>query len=220
MRLAVDRRHLHRAVSGWLRNALPWVALQGSSGIDGYKVRIGWLAVAALARRAAVTLLNKRFGKAVENADRSTSSGSLQAPMTQPVHLPSRYRGSQKHKNRPIAERKGTLCPEWTHGTSVGDFRNDPFTHSWSLTQAHTLFEHAVQSVGSKCCFATANGIAFEAKPTADGTWHGYPIPWESVPAEVLQQWIDSKKVTGRQVRKFWRRDKGDLHWAIEADAT
>ena len=204
---------------GWLRNALPFVALQGSSGIDGHKVRSGWLAVAELACRAAVTLLYKRFGKAVDNVDRWTSSGSLQARMTQPVPLPSRYRGSQKHKNRPIAERKGTLCPEWTHGTAGSDFRNDPFTHSWSLTQAHTLFEHAVQSVGNKCCFATANGIAFEAKPTGDGTWHGYPIPWESVPVNVLQQWIDSKMVTRRQVKKYWRKDEDDLHWAIEANS-
>ena len=138
--------------------------------------------------------------------------------MHQPVASPSLYRGSQKHKSRPIAERKGTLCPDWTHNAADGAYRNDPFTHSWNLTPAHTLFGQAIQPPGSRRRFATANGIAFEAKPTGDGTWHGYPIPWESVPASVVDQWVDDKKVTPRQVKKHWRKGEDDLRWAIEAD--
>jgi hypothetical protein len=138
--------------------------------------------------------------------------------MSQPAAPLSAYRGSQKHKNRPVAERKGTLCPEWTHQSADGGYGSDPFAHSWSTTQAHTLFQQAVQPAGSKRRFATANGIAFEAKPTGDGTWHGFPIPWEAVPEEVLRQWLASEKVTRRQVRKHWHKDKDDLSWAIEAD--
>ncbi|MEY4414827.1 MAG: hypothetical protein RIQ53_2120 [Pseudomonadota bacterium] len=59
--------------------------------------------------------------------------------------------------------------------------------------------------------------MAFEAKPTEDGTWHGYPIPWETVPAEITDQWIDEGAVTKRQIKKFWQKDRDDLHWAIEA---
>ena len=57
-----------------------------------------------------------------------------------------------------------------------------------------------------------------DPRPTGDGTWHGYPIPWETVPAEIMRTWVDCKKVTPRQVKKYWRKDKDDLHWAIEAD--
>lgn len=127
------------------------------------------------------------------------------------------YRGSQKHKNRPTEERKGTLCPEWTHETAAGGYRSDPFAHDWSATQAHQLFERAVSSGNQRRRFATASGIAFEAKPTEDGTWHGYPIPWEAVPAEIVQQWIANGDVRQRQIKKNWRQERGDLYWAIEA---
>jgi hypothetical protein len=130
---------------------------------------------------------------------------------------PVLYRGSKKHKNRPTDERKGTLCPEWTHATAVGGYGHDPFAHSWGETRAHQLFEHAVVSANSRRRFATACGMAFEAKPTEDGTWHGYPIPWETVPAEITDQWIDEGAVTKRQIKKFWQKDRDDLHWAIEA---
>jgi len=139
--------------------------------------------------------------------------------MNQPVAPPLLYRGSQKHKNRPIAERKGTLCPEWTHHVPIGSDLRDMAAHPWGCTQAHSLFQQAVELAGSWRRFATANGIAFEAKPTGDGTWHGYPVPWETIPVDVLQQWLNDKKVNRRQVRKHWRKDEDDLHWAIEADS-
>ncbi len=132
----------------------------------------------------------------------------------QPTSL---YRGSRKHKNRPTEERKGTLCPEWTHATAAGGYRNDPFAHKWEATEAHKLFARAVSSGNARRRFATASGIAFEAKPTGDGTWHGYPVPWEAVPAELVQKWIDGGEVHQRQIKKYWRKDQDDLHWAIEA---
>lgn len=125
------------------------------------------------------------------------------------------YRGSQKHKNRPTEERKGTLCPEWTHAALTGGYRHDPYEHRWEETQAHRLFEGAVLGANGRRRFATAAGIAFEAKPTEDGTWHGYPVPWESVPADIANKWIDEGLVTRRQIKKFWQIDKDDLHWAI-----
>lgn len=126
------------------------------------------------------------------------------------------YRGSQKHKNRPTGGLKGTLCPEWTHMTAAGGYRSDPFAHNWEATQAHQLFERAVSHEGGRR-FATAQGIAFEAKRTGDGTWHGFPVPWEAVPPEIVQKWKEDGDVTRRQITRYWKKDPDDLQWAIEA---
>lgn len=93
------------------------------------------------------------------------------------------YRGSPKHKNRPSQGRKGTLCPEWTHVAGVQSFNGEP--HPWSVTVAQALFATSTHGVDGRR-YATARGIAFEAKPTGDGTWHGFPVPWESVPPAIL----------------------------------
>jgi hypothetical protein len=69
------------------------------------------------------------------------------------------------------------LCPDWTHDTSSGHYRTDPFIHDWADTKAHRLFEMSTALPGAERRYATAHGIAFEAKPTNDATWHGYPIP-------------------------------------------
>jgi hypothetical protein len=135
--------------------------------------------------------------------------------MSQPNSHLSSYRGSQKHKNRPTSERKGTLCPEWTHTTPSGGYGTDPFDHSWAHTEAHTLFESATVLPNVDRRYATKFGIAFEAKRTNDGTWHGYPIPWESVPPEIVDKWVASKEINRRQMKKHLRKDDGDLKWAL-----
>ena len=58
-------------------------------------------------------------------------------------------------------------------------------------------------------------GIAFEAKPTSDGTWHGFPVPWESVPPAILRQWLQDGKVTRRQVKLFRSRATDNIRWAL-----
>ena len=151
-----------------------------------------------------------RFGEC------GTLNRTLRMSSSSPVDLV--YRGSQKHKNRPTSERKGTLCPEWTHATDRGSYKSDPFDHDWPDTEAYRLLATSVQLSGRERRYATARGIAFEAKPTNDGTWHGYPIPWESVPPEILNQWIGSGTVTRRDIRKHWRKDKNDTGWAIGED--
>lgn len=130
----------------------------------------------------------------------------------------SLYRGSQKHKHRPVEGRKGTLCPEWTHQTSTGGFAADPFLHCWKETEAHRMFGEAIESPDGRRRFATARGIAFEAKQTGDGTWHGYPIPWESVPAPILDTWRNAGKVSKRDLRLHGPTQAGDLHWALNSD--
>ena len=129
------------------------------------------------------------------------------------------YRGSSKHKNRPADGQKGTLCPEWTHKTSLGGLGTDVRAHDWTKTRAAALFADArVDEAGGRR-YATAEGIAFEAKSTADGSWHGFPIPWESVPVGIKNSWLRSKAVSRRNLKRFFRFNKDDIHWAMQTDA-
>lgn len=125
------------------------------------------------------------------------------------------YRGSVKHKNRPIDVRKGTLCPEWTHATATSSFKTDPYDHNWSVTEAQKLFDFSILSGDGRRRFATDKGIAFEAKPSGDGTWHGYPIPWEHVPSKILSQWKFEKKVTRKDIRLHFSYMPTELSWAL-----
>jgi hypothetical protein len=127
------------------------------------------------------------------------------------------YRGSPKHKNRPGTGRKGTLCPEWTHTAGHQGFNGDPFNHEWEATSAHQLFAQATTTANDRR-YATARGIAFEAKPTADGSWHGYPVAWEAIPPAVLEQWLIDGKVTRRDLRQNRHHAPTDIHWALGAD--
>lgn len=129
------------------------------------------------------------------------------------------YRGSLKHKNRPSTGMKGTLCPEWTHSAAAQGFAGDPFQHAWPQTQAHQLFENATVWDEQRR-YATGQGIAFEAKPTGDGTWHGYPIPWESVPPTIIDQWLTQGRVTRKQIKLYKHVPKDSIRWALDGSDT
>lgn len=138
--------------------------------------------------------------------------------MTEPKPK-SLYRGSLKHKNRPAQGRKGTCCPEWTHQTAAGGFAGDVSRHSWAETRAHSLFEDAKtdpSAPGRK--FATERGIAFEAKPTNDGTWHGFPVPWEEVPAPLKDGWLADGTLRKKDLRRYLNRKESDYRWPLETD--
>lgn len=131
----------------------------------------------------------------------------------------SLYRGSQKHKNRPALGRKGTFCPEWTHKTAAGGYGNDPFDHDWNNTLAHEMFAQSeLDPDGSGKRYATMDGIAFVAQPTADGTWHGYPEPWNKVPADLKAKWQDEGKVKTRSLKKYKDFPKNNVLWALDSD--
>lgn len=131
----------------------------------------------------------------------------------------SPYRGSPKHKNRPVLGRKGTFCPEWTHATAEGGYNHDPFAHDWLQTVAHTLFEQSeLDPTGSDKRYATMNGIAFAALPTGDGTWHGYPEPWNKIPADLKAKWQDEGKVTTSALKKYKDFPKDNVIWALDSD--
>lgn len=131
----------------------------------------------------------------------------------------SPYRGSPKHKRRPGFGRKGTLCPEWAHETVEGDLGNDPFAHPWAKTLAHELFAQSEEDpTGSGKRYATMHGIAFAAQATGDGTWHGYPEPWNKVPADLKSKWQDEGKVTAWALRKYKDFPRNNIGWALDQD--
>lgn len=132
------------------------------------------------------------------------------------------YRGSLKHKRRPAMGRKGTLCPEWTHtredtGEKLGLDPADP-AFNWSQTPAGRLFGKAEIDEHSGRRFATERGIAFEAKPTNDGSWHGYPIPWDDVPADVKDELVTSGNVKGSMLRRYASFSETVIDWAMGTD--
>jgi hypothetical protein len=131
----------------------------------------------------------------------------------------SNYRGSPKHKDRPVRGRKGTFCPEWTHRSSDGGYRTDPFVHPWETTLAHELFEQSEEDpTGSGKRYATMRGIAFAAQQTRDGTWHGYPEPWNKVPADLKDKWLDEGKVTTASLKQYKDFPRNNVRWALESD--
>ncbi len=131
----------------------------------------------------------------------------------------SQYRGSSKHKRRPATGRKGTLCPEWTHGTATGALKSDVFRHDWPSTRAHGLFsESEYDPEGGDKRYATAKGIAFAAQPTEDGSWHGYPEPWNKIPATLKEKWRAEGKVSGRELRLYSDFPRENITWALDTD--
>jgi len=138
--------------------------------------------------------------------------------MTEPTQI-SAYRGSPKHKNRPARGRKGTRCPEWTHVTISDGYKGDPFAHDWDQTEAHELFKISeFDPGGSGKRYATARGIAFVGQSSADGTWHGYPEPWNRIPAALKDRWLAEKKMTVRDLKRYSDFPKDNISWALEVD--
>ena len=131
----------------------------------------------------------------------------------------SEYRGSTKHKARPGRGRKGTFCPEWTHATPDAGFKADPIKHRWDKTAAHAMFEASLPDpTGSGKRYATRNGIAFVAQETGDGTWHGYPEPWNKVPVELKDRWVDEGKVTFVALKRYKDFPRDNLKFDSDAD--
>ena len=130
------------------------------------------------------------------------------------------YLGSTKHKNRPADGQKGTLCPEWTHRTAARQgLGNDMTRHDWSSTPAYELLRCSeLDPEGSGRRFATERGIAFAARDSNDGTWHGYPIPWQQVPAALKDRWLAAGVVRKRDLRRYMDKPDGDIRWALESD--
>jgi hypothetical protein len=62
------------------------------------------------------------------------------------------------------------------------------------------------------------NGIAFAAQETGDGTWHGYPEPWNKVPAALKDKWLEERKVTTKALKLYMDFPQGHVRWALDSD--
>lgn len=131
-----------------------------------------------------------------------------------PVTPTLRYRGSIKHKRWQPGGGFGTLCPRWTHETSLQGFAGKPYSHPWEETHAHAMLVESVLEAGRR--YATRKGIAFVAIPSGDGTWHGYPVPWQDVPRNVRDAFVCEGLVKRRQTRRI--ADRADIRWALGSD--
>lgn len=131
--------------------------------------------------------------------------------------MPTTYRGHQKHKDWRPGGGYGTLCPAWTHAAGGHGYGGDPYAHPWDETAAQALLAQSVQDADGRR-YAASRGIAFEAKPSNDGTWHGYPLPWDEVPADVQDRLVDAGQARRRDIRRQGTIDKGELRWALSTD--
>ena len=97
---------------------------------------------------------------------------------------------------------------------SQGPFRGSR-DHRWEETEAQAMLAESVLAADGRR-YATRRGIAFAAVSSGDGTWHGYPVPWQDVPRKILNAFVRKRRVTRRQTRQ--RVDSADIHWALGSD--
>ena len=93
------------------------------------------------------------------------------------------YRASNKHCEPLTAQKPGTKCPRW------GEDR------------AQELLNESVE-MGAKRV-ATRCGLAFVAQDTNDGTWHGYPEPWDKIDAAIRVRWLAEGRIKRRHLRQW-----------------
>lgn len=128
-----------------------------------------------------------------------------------------RYRGNLKHKNRVPGGRFGTLCPAWTHGAGDRSLAGDTERHPWPRTKAWELLNASIED-GSGRRYASERGIAFMAVLGNDGTWHGFPVPWDEVPARIQDQLVRSGRVKRSQMRHHRSAGRHEIEWALNND--
>jgi hypothetical protein len=126
---------------------------------------------------------------------------------------------TNKHKRRPFSGVKGNQCPEWSQRAGSQNLRHAPANHNWSATEAQEMLKHSeAEPKGGKKRYATKNGIAFAAHDSNDGTWHGFPVAWNEVPAELKDKWVDEGKVTTRSLKKYKDFPNDNVTWALDSD--
>ena len=126
-----------------------------------------------------------------------------------------RYRGTIKHKLWRPGGGYGTICPRWTHEAQSHGFAGDPHGHPWEETQAHAMLAESVLADDGRR-YATREGTAFVAVSSGDGTWHGYPVPWQDVPRNVVDAFVSQGRVARRSTRRPVNRT--DTRWPLESD--
>ena len=125
-----------------------------------------------------------------------------------------RYRGSVKHKRWRQGGVSGRSALAGRTRRRHRALPATPCSHPWERTRAHATLVESILEGGRR--YATGEGIAFVAVPSGDGTWHGYPVPWQDVPRNVRDTFVNENRVTRRQTRRTV--DKANIRWALGSD--
>jgi hypothetical protein len=97
-----------------------------------------------------------------------------------------RYEPSNKHKRTPAQPgRKGTLCPD-----------------DMTVSPQHLLDQSATSPKYPQKRWATDGERAYCAHRTREDVWHGWPVRFDEVPADVLRTWEEDGAVTRRAIRQ------------------
>jgi hypothetical protein len=98
---------------------------------------------------------------------------------------PLKYEPNQKHKEPWQRGARGSLCPPGVDaGTLLAASEADP--------------DHP----GKR--YATDGKRAYCGHEHAPGCWHGFPVEWRKVPADIRRTWIAAGRVNRRSVKEFW----------------
>jgi hypothetical protein len=98
-----------------------------------------------------------------------------------------RYESNPKHSGPWQTGRKGSLCRKELKALAMG------------------LLEKS-ELVGKKR-FTFHEGRAYCAQEHGDDVWHGYPVGWQEVPAELRNKWKRAKLVSKRDLDRYWESD-------------
>jgi hypothetical protein len=94
-----------------------------------------------------------------------------------------------KHKEPWQRGRRGSLCP-----------RDLKLKDALKLLREESILHDESR-------YAVFNGRAFKAAVNHEGVWHGWPVGWMEVPASLRNQWRSEKKVSNRELNRFWNAD-------------
>lgn len=123
-------------------------------------------------------------------------------PVNQPVASTGEvYQPSEKHCEPITAQKPGTKCPKW------------------AAPIAQRLLDLS-EPMGEKRV-ATCRGIAFVAQKThPDGNvWHGYPEAWDKIDSAIKSDWKAKGFVTGRDIKRWAKREQVINAWKEFRDA-
>ena len=92
---------------------------------------------------------------------------------------------------------------------------NPKHSEPWQRGARGSLCERDVRPLASellkksvlsgKMRYAVHDGKAYCAKEHKPGRWHGHPVGWREVPTKVVANWVKEKRVTKREIDKFWK---------------
>jgi hypothetical protein len=94
------------------------------------------------------------------------------------------YESNPKHSEPWQAGRKGSLCPK-----NLKPLALELLMESDQVGRERFVFHE---------------GKAYCAKEHRADVWHGYPVGWIEVPAELRNRWKRAGSITKKDINRFW----------------